>query len=236
MRFVLHCTVLVLHELLLLLVLQLKNKSLEKFRFCFPSTHSLLSNHPISHDCPPLSHPQNMLKELLAKGPFSVGIFRKSANARVCKEFRAKLESDPNTDVSDVPVNVIASVFKEFLRSLPDCVLQSQLYGQWIDAINTTNNLERRQRIQRLLEALPEANRELLRYFLCALWHIAQKSSLNKMCSQNLGVCVGQSLLSPHAFASPNPSPPTSQRCEVSAGLAVTPPKRHPQSDRWTVE
>lgn len=157
-----------------------------------------------------------MLKELWSKGPFTVGIFRKSANARVCKEFRAKLESDPNTDVSQVPVIVIASVFKEFLRSLPDCVLQSQFYSQWIDAINTSNNVERRKRIQNLLDALPGANQQLLRHFLCALWHIAHKSTFNKMCSQNLGVCVGQSLLSPHSLAGPSPVPPTSQRCEVS--------------------
>ena len=60
-----------------------------------------------------------MLKELFVKGPFTIGIFRKSANARVCKEFRAKLESDPNTNVSDVPVIVIASVFKVSLPSDP---------------------------------------------------------------------------------------------------------------------
>ena len=53
-----------------------------------------------------------MLKVLFEKGPFTVGIFRKSANARVCKEFRAKLESDPDADVTDVPVMVISSVFK----------------------------------------------------------------------------------------------------------------------------
>lgn len=58
-----------------------------------------------------------MLKELFVKGPYTVGIFRKSANARVCKEFRAKLESDSNTDMSEVPVIVIASVFKVSLIS-----------------------------------------------------------------------------------------------------------------------
>ena len=53
-----------------------------------------------------------MLKELFVKGPYTVGIFRKSANARVGKELRAKLETDPNIDMTEVPVIVIASVFK----------------------------------------------------------------------------------------------------------------------------
>lgn len=53
-----------------------------------------------------------MLTELYRRGPVTVGIFRKSANARVCREFRAKLESSPGCAMADVPVLVIASVFK----------------------------------------------------------------------------------------------------------------------------
>lgn len=97
--------------------------------------------------------------------------------------------------------------------------MQSKHYSKWIDAISTGNNLDCRERVQHLLDALPEANRLVLRHFVCALWHISQQSPLNKMCSVNLGVCVGQSLLSPNAFANPNPVPPSSQRCEVSPFL-----------------
>ncbi|CAG2162982.1 unnamed protein product [Oppiella nova] len=50
-----------------------------------------------------------MLKELYQKGPYTVGIFRKSANARVCKEFRAKLESESEPNIGEVPVIVIAN-------------------------------------------------------------------------------------------------------------------------------
>ena len=55
-----------------------------------------------------------MLKELNQKGPYIEGIFRKSANARVCKEFRAKLESESEPNIGEVPVIVIASVFKVY--------------------------------------------------------------------------------------------------------------------------
>ncbi|XP_054158189.1 uncharacterized protein LOC128956496 [Oppia nitens] len=167
----------------------------------------------------------NMLHELIQKGPYTLGIFRKSANARVCKEFRAKLETETDPDVGQVPVIVVASVFKEFLRSLPDCLLQSQLYPQWIDAINSSSGggsgvghhqqqSDCRERVSRLLAQLPAANLRLLKHVLCLLWHIQQQSGHNKMCSVNLGVCVGQSLLTPNPFGAPNPVPPSTQRCE----------------------
>jgi hypothetical protein len=105
------------------------------------------------------------------------------------------------------------------LRSLPDCLLQSSLYSKWIEAIGIENNLECRERMAHLLQSLPASYLLLLRHFLCALWYISHQSSINKMCSVNLGVCVGQSLLSPNAFGNPNPTPPTSQRCEVCVDL-----------------
>lgn len=49
--------------------------------------------------------------------------------------------------------------------------------------------------VRQLLEVLNEANLITLRAIICVLWHIAKNSDYNKMSSQNLGVCIGQSLL-----------------------------------------
>lgn len=54
----------------------------------------------------------NMLNRLYFEGPFTVGIFRKSANARVCREIEAKLEVDPSFPLTDVNIVVVGSVFK----------------------------------------------------------------------------------------------------------------------------
>ena len=54
----------------------------------------------------------NLLAELHARGPTTVGIFRKSPNAKQCKELRHKLETDFTTQVDNFPVTVVASVFK----------------------------------------------------------------------------------------------------------------------------
>lgn len=49
--------------------------------------------------------------------------------------------------------------------------------------------------VRQLLDTLNEPNLILLRSFICVLWHIANNSEFNKMSANNLGVCVGQSLL-----------------------------------------
>lgn len=55
---------------------------------------------------------KNLLHELYLRGPSTVGIFRKSPNAKHCKELRQKLEQDSQGSIEQFQVTVIASVFK----------------------------------------------------------------------------------------------------------------------------
>lgn len=150
----------------------------------------------------------SMLKQLYIKGPYTVGIFRKSANARVCKELKMKLEEEKNTDLNDYPVTVIASVFKEMLRSIPGGLLESKYYDEWLDAAKEEYNLMKREKVKKLLTKLSSFNYNLLKHFICVLCHIDNKSDENKMCSMNLAVCISPSLLTPNHLSS--------KPCEVS--------------------
>lgn len=58
------------------------------------------------------------------------------------------------------------------------------------------------------LSKLPEPHFELLRYFMCVLYHIDQKSDENKMTAYNLSVCIAPSLLWPKGNNDPLASPP----------------------------
>ena len=138
---------------------------------------------------------QSMFQQVFQKGPFTQGIFRKSANARLVRELRDKLDSGEDVQLDVVPVLVTAALLKEFLRSLPEPLLGSTLYPLWLEALNCGNQSERLLRLKSLVEQLPKSNQILLAHFLCVLHHIARKSSLNLMSAGNLGVCVGPSLL-----------------------------------------
>lgn len=157
---------------------------------------------------------KNMLIELMQRAPQTVGIFRKSANARVCRELKAELEQNPDCDLSEYPIIVIASVFKELLRSLPDCVLVGKMYQKWLQAAkliddSSVSHSDCFQFIRPLIKSLPKANYLLLQHFLCILHYIAEQSAENKMSAENLAVCIGPSLLN-HDIA------PSSMHCELS--------------------
>ncbi len=70
-----------------------------------------------------------------------MGIFRRSPNARVTKDLRERLDNGDHldggtghktcTDFSECSVFVTAALLKDFLRSLPDCLLMCQHY-RWV--------------------------------------------------------------------------------------------------------
>ncbi|XP_022252648.1 uncharacterized protein LOC106468588, partial [Limulus polyphemus] len=88
-----------------------------------------------------------ILAQLFHRGPFTVGIFRQSANIRSCRELRKKLEINPDLELKDYSVVVLAAVFREFLRSLPDCLLLSDIYNEWLDASRCENEWDLREKI-----------------------------------------------------------------------------------------
>ncbi|KAK6627872.1 hypothetical protein RUM44_010352 [Polyplax serrata] len=165
---------------------------------CVDHFPGVLFGQPLSKvtdgDLPP-PPVMSMFQQVFQKGPFTQGIFRKSANARLVRELRDKLDNGEDVQLDVVPVLVTAALLKEFMRSLPEPLLGSALYPLWLDALNCSNQSERLLRLKSLVEQLPKTNQTLLAHFLCVLHHIARKSSLNLMSAGNLGVCVGPSLL-----------------------------------------
>ncbi len=80
----------------------------------------------------------SLLSHILSHGPATVGIFRRSPNARVTKDLRERLDRDrgcwrdPEVLFSECSVFVTAALLKDFLRSLPDCLLMCQHYRSWV--------------------------------------------------------------------------------------------------------
>ncbi|XP_068968875.1 uncharacterized protein [Bombus flavifrons] len=167
-----------------------------------------------------------MLQQLFAKGPFTQGIFRKSANVRIVRELRDQIEStgDPSC-LEDAPIIAVAALLKDFLRSLPDPLLTSHLFPLWMDSLDTPNPV---QTIKNILDRLPKANYTLLSHLICVLHHVARRSKHNLMCASNLGVCCGPSLLwSPNPSVNQSRAIPTLtemliRHCEVLFGEGVT--------------
>lgn len=92
-----------------------KSNSLSKTSLFGSSLNLSYNNNCFSSQDSPLKLPlpiQTLLTELYSRGPSTIGIFRKSPNAKQCKELRQKLEVNSDVKIDDFPVTVVASVLK----------------------------------------------------------------------------------------------------------------------------
>ncbi|XP_066562562.1 rho GTPase-activating protein 20 isoform X2 [Amia ocellicauda] len=161
---------------------------------------------PLSVVCEDNSLPKpvmDMLSFLFQEGPFTRGIFRRSANAKACRELRDKLNSGAEVLLNSESIFVMAAVFKDFLRNIPGSLLFSELYNKWVNVMDQGNDEERILAIQRLMEQLPKENMLLLRHLFGVLHCIEQHSEENQMNAFNLAVCIAPSMLWAPAPSSP---------------------------------
>ncbi|KAG8584739.1 hypothetical protein GDO81_004752 [Engystomops pustulosus] len=148
----------------------------------------------------------DMLSVLCQDGPFTRGIFRRSANAKSCKEMKERLNSGFDVDFACESIFVTASVFKDFLRNIPGSVFSSKLCDKWVSVLDQGSQAEKIKAVKKLLEKLPHVNTTLMRYLFGVLHCIEKRSENNQMTSFNLAVCISPSLL-----WLPNPSSPEAE-------------------------
>ncbi|PIK61239.1 putative rho GTPase-activating protein 20 isoform X7 [Apostichopus japonicus] len=163
-------------------------------------SESQLFGKSLSVICPESEPPQpilDLLANIYNNGPFTHGIFRKSANARVTRELKAQLNAGEQCDLTDIHVSAAASMLMDFLRNLPDCIFTGQLYNQWVLVNQLTDPSEKINKVKSILSQLPEANVNLLRYIFCIFHHITLNSGENDMNHTNLAICTSPSMIWP---------------------------------------
>ncbi|XP_051882500.1 rho GTPase-activating protein 20 [Pristis pectinata] len=161
---------------------------------------------PLSTICENDSFPKpimDMLSFLFHEGPYTRGIFRRSANAKSCKELKEKLNAGAEVHLASESVFVTAAVFKDFLRNIPGSIFSSDLYNNWMAAMERNSHEEKIKEIQRLLDQLPKLNTLLLHYVFGVLHKIEQQAEENQMNAFNLAVCIAPSILWPPTLCSP---------------------------------
>ncbi|KAI9769425.1 MAG: hypothetical protein M1840_004127 [Geoglossum simile] len=94
-------------------------------------------------------------------------------------------------------VNSVASVLKQFFIDLPDPLLTSRHYDQFIAAAKQEDNTLRRDSLHALINDLPDANYATLRALVLHLDRVQRRSSVNRMDSGNLAICFGPTLMGP---------------------------------------
>ncbi|XP_074878082.1 T-cell activation Rho GTPase-activating protein-like [Buteo buteo] len=153
--------------------------------------------HGQAGDVPKHTRTIELLAVLRREGPSTEGIFRKAASGTELRELREALDRDADVDLGNQPALLLAAVLKDFLRSIPDKLLVTHLYEDWMAAMERTSKEEKVSELKAVAEKLPAANLFLLKRLLSLLQHIGRNAATSRMSCSNLAICLGPNLLSP---------------------------------------
>ncbi|KAH0563409.1 hypothetical protein GP486_002014 [Trichoglossum hirsutum] len=129
------------------------------------------------------------------------GIYRVSGTNSHVQKIRAMFEKDSskvdfrNPEDFFQDVNSVTSVLKQFFRDLPDPLLTNEHYGEFIAAARADDDILRRDSLHALINDLPDANYATLRALALHLNRVQERSSINRMNSGNLAICLGPTLM-----------------------------------------
>ncbi|KAJ8415440.1 hypothetical protein AAFF_G00424200 [Aldrovandia affinis] len=128
------------------------------------------------------------------------GIFRLPGQDKQVKQFRDAFDAGERPSFpSDTDVHTVASLFKLYLRELPQPVVPWAQYQDFLDCSHqlNPNSALGRDKLEKQIYLLPRANYNLLSYICRFLYEVQQNSKVNKMSVENLATVIGVNLLKP---------------------------------------
>ncbi|XP_053530869.1 rho GTPase-activating protein 44 isoform X7 [Ictalurus punctatus] len=139
---------------------------------------------------------------LLECGMQEEGLFRVAPSASKLKKLKASLDCGV-LDVQEYSADphAIAGALKSYLRELPEPLMTSQLYDDWIQASNVQDMDKRLQALLAACEKLPTVNLNNFRYLIKFLAKLSEYQDANKMTPGNIAIVLGPNLLWTHSEA-----------------------------------
>ncbi|NWI31302.1 RHG25 protein, partial [Sula dactylatra] len=128
------------------------------------------------------------------------GIFRLPGQDNLVKQLRDAFDAGERPSFDwDTDVHTVASLFKLYLRELPEPVVPWMQYEDFLLCGQVLNADERKghQELLKQLSLLPRDNYNLLSYICRFLHEIQLNSSVNKMSVDNLATVIGVNLIRP---------------------------------------
>ncbi|TPX37986.1 hypothetical protein SmJEL517_g00230 [Synchytrium microbalum] len=127
------------------------------------------------------------------------GIYRKSGPLTQVNKLIAVANKGEDLILNDAenPVDIMAvtSALKQFFRELPESLLPSDLYAEFVEMSKTFDDEKRMNEAISLLQRLPHAHQAVCQLLFPHLHKISQYKEANLMTPTNLGVVFGPTLM-----------------------------------------
>uniref|UniRef100_A0A8B9RPJ3 Myosin IXB n=1 Tax=Accipiter nisus TaxID=211598 RepID=A0A8B9RPJ3_9AVES len=139
---------------------------------------------------------EKLLEYVEMHGLYTEGIYRKSGSANRMKELKQLLQADPNSvKLENYPIHTITGILKQWLRELPDPLMTSAQYNDFLRAVELPEKQEQLCAIYSVLEQLPQANHNTLERLIFHLVKVALIEDVNRMSPNALAIVFAPCLL-----------------------------------------
>lgn len=147
---------------------------------------------------------ERLLQEIESRGLQEQGIYRISGTRSAVTRLQQALNSQPiqHINFSGSDIHVLTSVFKLWLRDLPEPLVPFSFYDALIESERVTQHEERVRLMRKIVASFPPCHYRALERVTYHLALVAKSSRANLMAAHNIGLVFGSTLLNPPSGAS----------------------------------
>uniref|UniRef100_A0A8C9NRK2 Myosin IXA n=1 Tax=Serinus canaria TaxID=9135 RepID=A0A8C9NRK2_SERCA len=137
---------------------------------------------------------EKLINYIEMHGLYTEGIYRKSGSTNKIKELRQGLDTDiDNVNLDDYNIHVIASVFKQWLRDLPNPLMTFELYEEFLRVMGEEKETVRG--VYSVIDQLSRTHLSTLERLIFHLVRIALQEETNRMSANALAIVFAPCIL-----------------------------------------
>uniref|UniRef100_A0A8C3RBF8 Myosin IXA n=1 Tax=Cyanoderma ruficeps TaxID=181631 RepID=A0A8C3RBF8_9PASS len=139
---------------------------------------------------------EKLINYIEMHGLYTEGIYRKSGSTNKIKELRQGLDTDiENVNLDDYNIHVIASVFKQWLRDLPNPLMTFELYEEFLRVMGLQERKETVRGVYSVIDQLSRTHLSTLERLIFHLVRIALQEETNRMSANALAIVFAPCIL-----------------------------------------
>ncbi|XP_070694720.1 unconventional myosin-IXAa isoform X3 [Pempheris klunzingeri] len=139
---------------------------------------------------------EKLINYIEMHGLYTEGIYRKSGSTNKIKELKQGLDTDVDSmNLDDYNIHVIASVFKQWLRDLPNPLMTFELYEEFIRAMGLQDKKETIRGVYSVIDQLSRTHLNTLERLIFHLVRIALQEETNRMSANALAIVFAPCIL-----------------------------------------
>ncbi|XP_066557834.1 unconventional myosin-IXAa isoform X2 [Amia ocellicauda] len=139
---------------------------------------------------------EKLINYIEMHGLYTEGIYRKSGSTNKIKELKQGLDTDVNSmNLDDYNIHVIASVFKQWLRDLPNPLMTFELYEEFLRAMGLQDKKEIIRGVYSVIDQLSRTHLNTLERLIFHLVRIALQEDTNRMSANALAIVFAPCIL-----------------------------------------